>query len=75
MSTFVLGGMNDVLNQQGYTQAAWVEPHPDFAMDAFDHHLSFLQFPARLRFTGREYVLPPNFADFSFRLAFSHRGY
>jgi hypothetical protein len=23
MSTFVLGGMNDVLNSQGYTQAAW----------------------------------------------------
>jgi hypothetical protein len=23
MATFVLGGMNDVLNSQGYTQAAW----------------------------------------------------
>ena len=23
ISTFVLGGMNDVLNSQGYTQAAW----------------------------------------------------
>jgi hypothetical protein len=28
MSTFVLGGMNDVFNSQGYTQAAWLNRIP-----------------------------------------------
>jgi hypothetical protein len=48
VAALVVAGMNDVLNAQGYTQAAFLEPHPSRGVDPPDDDLHFLQSVDRL---------------------------
>ena len=50
-----VSGMNDVLNSQGYTQAAWWNRIPDTDLDADDGNCDLQQSLSWLRFAQRSY--------------------
>jgi hypothetical protein len=74
MATFILGGMNDVLNSQGYTQAAWWNRIPR-RMGAHVRGIYLVQFVAGLWCTRTQPPHPYSSANRSFHIAFSDSGH